>query len=328
MPGLDIRHLRAICAIADTGSLSKAAVRLGLTQPALSAQLHRVERLVGGQLFDRSPAGSTPTELGRYVIGVAEMVLNDVEHLLDSARGRAGRPPSAQPLLVGCMPMPMVAPMVAELRRRVPCSELRTEIDTSAAGVLDKIATGRVQLAVLERFEGIEKRQLSGVQLRTLITEPQFIGLADRHPLASRPVVDLADLAGDHWVTPPPDSNSLLGSLNSACAAVGYSPKIRHHTGEAGTARALIMAGAVALASPCSRSGDGIVIRPLRGTPLRLPILVAIRSDGPLVGRGQEAFAAVARAYRSTVDRNPDFMAWWVANPLEHAELDAALESG
>src|SRR5687768_4104648 len=57
MAELELRHLRAVCAIADEGSVTKAAARLGLTQPALSAQLRSVERLVGGQLFERTPAG-------------------------------------------------------------------------------------------------------------------------------------------------------------------------------------------------------------------------------------------------------------------------------
>jgi DNA-binding transcriptional LysR family regulator len=62
---LELRHLRAICAIAEEGSVSKAAGRLGVTQPALTAQLRSIERILGGELFRRSPHGSEPTELGR-----------------------------------------------------------------------------------------------------------------------------------------------------------------------------------------------------------------------------------------------------------------------
>ncbi|MEO6088901.1 MAG: LysR family transcriptional regulator, partial [Umezawaea sp.] len=64
MPDLELRHLRAVCAIAEEGSVTKAATRLGLTQPAMSAQLRTVERILGGLLFERTPNGSVPTDLG------------------------------------------------------------------------------------------------------------------------------------------------------------------------------------------------------------------------------------------------------------------------
>lgn len=54
---LDVRHLRVLCAIADSGSLRKAALQLGMTQPSLTTQLHRIERAVGGTLFTREQTG-------------------------------------------------------------------------------------------------------------------------------------------------------------------------------------------------------------------------------------------------------------------------------
>ena len=69
--GTDLpRHLRAVRTIAEEGSVTRAATRLGLTQPALSAQLRTVERLVGGQLFDQieAIAGVTVAALGSLVL--------------------------------------------------------------------------------------------------------------------------------------------------------------------------------------------------------------------------------------------------------------------
>ena len=48
---LEVRHLRAVCAIADHGSVHKAARQLGVTQPSLTTQLARIERALGGRLF-------------------------------------------------------------------------------------------------------------------------------------------------------------------------------------------------------------------------------------------------------------------------------------
>jgi DNA-binding transcriptional LysR family regulator len=49
---LELRHLKVVCAIAETGSVTKAASTLGLAQPALTAQLQRIERTLGGPLFE------------------------------------------------------------------------------------------------------------------------------------------------------------------------------------------------------------------------------------------------------------------------------------
>lgn len=89
MPDLELRHLRAVCAIAEEGSVTKAATRLGLTQPAMSAQLRTVELIIGGRLFERTTNGSVPTDLGRQVVDTARRVLDEVGRLLSSARDPA-----------------------------------------------------------------------------------------------------------------------------------------------------------------------------------------------------------------------------------------------
>src|SRR5689334_12973656 len=64
---LELRHLRVVCRLADTGSVSKAAAALGVSQPSLTAQLHRIEEAVGGSLFERGSTGVVPTPLGKHV---------------------------------------------------------------------------------------------------------------------------------------------------------------------------------------------------------------------------------------------------------------------
>lgn len=90
MTDLELRHLRALCAIADAGSITKAATMLGVTQPGLSAQLRAVEDIIGGPLFQRDSAGCTPTELGADVIAMARPLLDDIVEITDHARQLAG----------------------------------------------------------------------------------------------------------------------------------------------------------------------------------------------------------------------------------------------
>jgi DNA-binding transcriptional LysR family regulator len=325
MADLELRHLRAVCTIADEGSVTKAAARLGLTQPALSAQLRSVERLVGGQLFERTPTGSVPTELGRYVVRTSRVVLSDLGQLLSSAKEQAVTPANG-PLVAAVAPILWVGHLVDELRARFSCTEVRTEIDWSWQALLDMLASKRSDIAVFDCADGVDPGGLAGVEFRLLLQEPQFVAVSARSELAQRDEIDLADLADVDWVTLPPDHDSARMPMYAACAAAGFTPRITHHVVETLSARTLIAAGGVSLCAPCSRSGDDIAIRPLVGDPISLRIMVATRMDGPLAGRSQEVFACAAHAYRALVDRNPTYARWWEEHPEAHVEVDAALK--
>jgi DNA-binding transcriptional LysR family regulator len=74
--------LRSALVIAEMGSLTKAADRLGLTQPAITAQLKRLSQLVGGDVFDRTPLGSSATALGKLVLQHAKRILEANDQIL------------------------------------------------------------------------------------------------------------------------------------------------------------------------------------------------------------------------------------------------------
>ena len=87
---LELRHLKVVCAIAETGSVTKAASLLGLAQPALTAQLQRIERTLGGPLFERDRRGARPTALGELVLSRARVLLPAMKGLQDEAARLAG----------------------------------------------------------------------------------------------------------------------------------------------------------------------------------------------------------------------------------------------
>src|SRR4051794_40170125 len=76
---LELRHLRVLCAIADAGSVGRAAADLGYSQPAMSTQLQRLERHFGEQLFERGASGVRLTRYGVEVVARARDVLARVE---------------------------------------------------------------------------------------------------------------------------------------------------------------------------------------------------------------------------------------------------------
>ena len=92
---IPMETLRSIVCIADLGSLTKAASQLGLSQPALSAQLKRIEFLVGGSIFKKAASGSIMTDLGQIVVVHARRVIESNDQLLrlhgDGETGRSLR---------------------------------------------------------------------------------------------------------------------------------------------------------------------------------------------------------------------------------------------
>ncbi|MFT4120923.1 LysR family transcriptional regulator [Bradyrhizobium sp.] len=74
--------MRTVVAIAETGSMSKAAERLNLSQPAVSAQIKRLQSLIGGELFARTANGTALTELGKLALQQARRIIDANDQLL------------------------------------------------------------------------------------------------------------------------------------------------------------------------------------------------------------------------------------------------------
>ena len=79
---IPIEIVRTVVAISETGSLSKAAERLGLSQPAISSQVKRLQTLVGGSLFVKTASGTTTTELGKLALQHARRIIEANDQLL------------------------------------------------------------------------------------------------------------------------------------------------------------------------------------------------------------------------------------------------------
>lgn len=94
---IPIEIVRTVVAISETGSLSKAGDRLGLSQPAISSQIKRLQSLVGGALFVKTANGTTTTELGKLALQQARRILEANDVLLRLG----GNTDGTQPLRLG-----------------------------------------------------------------------------------------------------------------------------------------------------------------------------------------------------------------------------------
>ena len=90
---LRVRHLRLLEALERSENLGQAAEELGITQSAATKILQDAEELLELPLFERRQRGMAPTEIGRFVIGYARRILNDIEGAICRHRP-AGRSPN------------------------------------------------------------------------------------------------------------------------------------------------------------------------------------------------------------------------------------------
>jgi DNA-binding transcriptional LysR family regulator len=79
---IPIEIVRTVVAISETGSLTKAGGKLGLSQPAVTAQIKRIQNLIGGEIFEKTPNGTAPTELGKLVLQEARRMLQANDQIL------------------------------------------------------------------------------------------------------------------------------------------------------------------------------------------------------------------------------------------------------
>ncbi|CCH29689.1 LysR family transcriptional regulator [Actinosynnema sp. NPDC047251] len=314
---LEIRHLRAMCAIADAGSVSRAAARLGISQPSLTTLLQRVERLVGGQLFDRSRTGVTPTELGDRVLRRARLLLVELDSFgADLTGGGDG------PIRFGTVHMECVATLYERLDRGLPEDDISLHVDPSATALAQSLAHGHLDAAVIGISEDQDIALDRDLAQRILLPwVPVFVALSAGHPLARAAEVDLADLADEAWIGPPGAEDGSLAALRAACRKAGFSPQIRFEV-PSGGGRQLIAAGkAVQLVEPTSSGGPGLVVRPLVGEPLRLRLVLAWRRQRVDWDRANRMYAEVARAYTEHALASPSFRPWWEAHREVHPPI-------
>src|SRR2546423_6711547 len=97
MTNIPTELLRTLVAVVELRSFTKAAQSLGVTQPAVSAQIKRLQNLLGSELLDKSAPGVTLTERGQTVINYARRLLSINDQILDLAVRR----PSTEPLRIG-----------------------------------------------------------------------------------------------------------------------------------------------------------------------------------------------------------------------------------
>ncbi|MFZ4841849.1 LysR family transcriptional regulator [Mycetocola saprophilus] len=180
MSDIEIAALRVLVAVAETGSLSAAAARLGITQQAVSARMRTLEARVGTALVRRSPRGSTMTPEGTVIAGWAGEVLAAADRFGESVATLTAA--SSAPLRIAAS-LTIAEYLVPEwLRGLRAAGDIRAELTaTNSAGVADLVRAGTVELGFLETPEAP-----AGLEAARVASDELVVVVAPTHPWARR----------------------------------------------------------------------------------------------------------------------------------------------
>ncbi|WP_327086917.1 LysR family transcriptional regulator [Nonomuraea sp. NBC_01738] len=305
---LEVRHLRVLCAIADTGSISRAAASLGMSQPAMAAQLRRIERQFGGPLFERGREGATPTPLGRWLLLRSRALLPAFDELERDARRHTRAEPAS--IRVGCAPTRLAIYVAKTLRRLLPGADISLRTEETMDVLPGLLASQRIELATLDDYPGHELVPPAGVVYEVVAVEPIFVGLAEDHPLAAADEVELGDLAHEDWAQPAVLESGARDHFLGACTGHGFEPRVAYGV-NLEIALDLISEGrCVGLFQAAAPARERVAVRPLRGSPLRFRHVLGWTEQGPFAGQAHDLVQAVTKTYWSEAVRAPAYSSW------------------
>jgi len=193
---VEIRQLRAFVAIAESGTFTAGALRVHVTQAAISMQIRQLETEIGAKVFVRAPRHVILTEAGeqllrraRHILREHDAALDEIAELAGAERGRLRIGSASAMVLTEQLPA-----ILKELRKQHPAAEIAVTSGTSEV-LVDQILAGEVDIAFVSLpvdVRGIKTERLS---------EDQLVAIASpRHKLAKQRTVSAYTLAGERLI--------------------------------------------------------------------------------------------------------------------------------
>ncbi|MFF7456842.1 LysR family transcriptional regulator [Kitasatospora sp. NPDC008115] len=267
-----LRQFEYLVTVVDTGSFTRAAELLHVTQPALSHQVRALEKAVGGPLLERLPRGVRPTPMGRAVLPHARAALADAGRVRAAARQAAGLAGGELELAtVYSVGLGILPPVLRAWRAAHPGVRIRLREFAHNEELRAAMAAGQADVAV-----GTPPADWEG-PIRELGVE-EFVLVLPEGTGVTGGRVPLADLAGHDWVHYAP-GNGLADLLDAACAEAGFRPRAAVRTEQTAAAPLLAAAGlgpALVPANIVPNGFDGLVRRP--EPPVRRPLVAYTRT--------------------------------------------------
>jgi DNA-binding transcriptional LysR family regulator len=287
---MELRQLHYFVAIAEERQFTRAAARVSVAQPAISAQIRRLERELGERLFVRDPQGARLTEAGAAFLPHARAAL------AAAARGR-DTIASLQGKLQGRLTVGFAGPVddrlaaaVGEFHRTHPAIAIALTNQQNEP-LLAGVANAEFDAAIV----GLGAQPLPpGVDARVVATEPLVLAVARDDPLATRQTIAVADLRDAAMITLVGGSG-LRAVLEQACRTAGFAPRITAETGELASLVELVAAGLGVALLPRSAATGAVHV--LRITRPRLERRTALAFSAGAGSPAARAFLAIAERH-------------------------------
>ncbi|MCF6526191.1 LysR family transcriptional regulator [Streptomyces sp. JJ36] len=218
---MELRQLEYFVAVAEEQNFTRAAGQVHISQSGVSAQIRRLERELGADLFDRSSrtvtlttAGRSALEHARAALAAAGAVTQAVGEVTGLLQGRL-----TVGMVIGCTLTPLFDALAA-FHQAHPAVDLAL-LEESSDRLLDGVRAGTVDVALV----GTATAAPDGMDALPLISERLVAAVPPEHPLAKQPRVALRDLMAHPIVCMPPGTG-LRAVFDQACTAQDLHPAI------------------------------------------------------------------------------------------------------
>jgi len=273
---MELRHLRYFVGVAEMENVSRAALKLHVSQPALSAQIRDLENEIGFSLLKRTAKSVRLTEAGRAFLGEARAVLQRTDEAVKKARSIAAAEPSE--LHVGYSPAPFAEILPKTLRafQRATPNVHVTLHDWNYEAILDGLRGGRLQVGLIVRPP--KASSLRDVRYEELFRERVAVAVAPQHPFARRRAIPLTEVAAEPLIGPTREKYAgYYDHLSIIFSKVKRKPRVvEEHESISGIISAVEAGTGVTLSIDVLGHSFGNRVKLLHITPEPKPISVGI----------------------------------------------------
>jgi DNA-binding transcriptional LysR family regulator len=294
---MELRHLRYFIAVAEAENVSRAALKLHVSQPALSRQIRDLEEELGFLLLERSAKSIHLTEAGRVFLDEARAVVQRANEAVNAARAIATGEQGE--LHVGYAPSltaRILPPTLRAFQAELPKIRVRLH-DLSTEEMLAGLREGKLEIAFIIRLSAAMFR---GLRFEELTREFFCLAVAPKHCLAKRRTVSLAEIALEPLITySRKDYPEAYESLMGMFASLRTKPQIAEEHDSVSSLIAAVEAGngvTIAAESLSCTSGPRLKLIPI--TPAPSPLVIGAAWSKTGVSRMAERFLECAKRIR------------------------------
>lgn len=218
---MELRHAEYFIAVAEEANFTKAAARLHVAQPGVSAQVRQLEDELGQPLLDRSTRRVTLTTAGAAVLPYFRTALKafaDARAVVDEFSGlMRGRVDVG--MVTGCSSIEL-ASVLADFHRKHPAVEIVLS-EANSDRLIEELRSGQLDLALV----GLASEPPKGIETQVITDEPVIAAVSSKDILAQQNTIPLKALQ-ERTLNCLPRGTGIRTCIEDACAVLGFQPRV------------------------------------------------------------------------------------------------------